>query len=268
MGEQVSVIKFTGGVENMRGFKRAYDKKGRTFFSKKGGPDKHIFLTSPNMNFGRKNSNEFQGCVDFAIQMHRTLKPDFHLINFEFKERIFKVLRNNVQQTFGVFGLRPVIGIMPKIIPLPFRIGQYSLEKILTIKYSAAFDSFLHTFTFSFPSGNDISLLRKSNNATHFRFITSLFKITNWQPDSGRNNKYFPGLQDYFMSYMGEINGPYLISDFVNSLSFSIDYLNMNHTSLDNILSAVGIETGTIVNGNFYPDFMYSGSSLVSALIN
>jgi hypothetical protein len=263
MATQTGVLRFRGGLGDIRGYKRGGDIKCNSFLSKNGGCKKKTFNDSLRMDVNRRFANEFQGCVSAALEAHNFYRNIYHLKGFDFKQRYFKQIFGFMQTCSGVFGQRHLELKNLALNTLPFRIGKYSFEKFCSLKFSVTWDTPTYNATFTSIGDLTADMIKHNPTATHFDFCFSVFCASNWFSEPDMKNKYIMQSPENTSKRNSVLYGYHTISSLPFPITCYVPLFFLNHPSTDIYYASVEIRTGKEINSVFNPDYKYFGSSII-----
>jgi hypothetical protein len=265
MGTQQSLVRFTGKVGDVRGYKRLGDKKGRVFIGNAGGANKATFTLNKNMEVTRNYAQEFQGCILPAFDIYNYMNKLYFLKGLDFKQRFYKEMFNLMQIGTGTFGQRQLLlGDENKIL-LPMRIGENSFESICSNESVIGWSSDGSQIDWTVTGSLSADQIKHSPKANAFNIRVTIFTVCDWVPDVPYYKNYIPSYNETVIKRnYGEL-GITLFS----ALPFTPGVIVNNNvaglSTNENAFAIVGIFTGYYDVSNFTIERKYSGSSIISS---
>jgi hypothetical protein len=265
MGTQQSLVRFTGKVGDVRGYKRLGDKKGRVFIGNSGGANKATFTLNNNMKVTRNYANEFQGCILPSFDIFNYMSKIFFTKGLDFKQRFYKEMFNLMQYGTGVFGERKLLlGDENKIL-FPMRIGENPFESICSNESILTWSSDGSQIDWTTSGSLTIDQINHSSKANAFNIYAVIFTVADWVPGLPYTTKYIPSYPDTIIKRNYGTTGPMLFSSLPYTPGIIVNNNVAGLSTNENAFAAVGIFTGFLNGSQFIAERKYSGSSLISS---
>ena len=261
MARQKGVIKYVGTLGDIRHFKI----KGQEgyFAGMVGGPTSDQVLSAPEFERTRENMNEFGACAKAGKSVRTGLSQVMkQMADSQVTGRLTSIMKKiNLEDQTEARGYRKIEITTQRNYLKGFEFNKNtSLNGILNAPYSLTHTNDRESGDFVVPAFNPANLVNAPSGTTHFRLITSLSVVSDFEYNATTNS------YDPMDAELNEINN-IQYSDFLDLYAPVPDTTitatlpgGALPTANTTVLQCIGIEFYQLVGANYY--LFSSGSCL------
>ena len=253
MARQKGVIKYVGTLGDIRHFKI----KGQEgyFAGMIGGPTGDQVLTAPEFERTRENMNEFGACAKAGKAVRTGLSQLMkQMADSQVTGRLTSIMKKiNLEDQTEARGYRKIEITSQRIYLKGFEFDKNtSFNGIFNAPYSLTHDVDRASGDFVIPNFNPMNLVNAPSGATHFRLITALSVVSDFEYNA-TTNSYEP--MNPFLNEVNDIQyTDYLdlfgqVPETTITATLPIGDLSLENTT---VLQCIGIEFYQQVGVNYY----------------
>jgi hypothetical protein len=253
MARQKGVLKYVGTLGDVRHFKI----KGQEgyFAGMVGGPTGDQVKTAPEFERTRENMNEFGACAKAGKSVRTGLSQLMkQMSDSQVTGRLTSIMKKiNLEDQTEARGYRKIEITTQRNYLKGFEFDKNtSLNGIFNAPYSVSHTTDRDNAAFVIPAFNPANLVNAPAGSTHFRLITTLSVVSDFEYNA-TTNSYDPMDADLNeisdVQYSGFLDLYALVPNTSLSSTLPNDALPTVNTS---VLQCIGIEFYQRVGGNFY----------------